>query len=572
MWHEARRREKATQKLFNDHKKRAEKRRDENRVDPSSLLQVNGIKSKIHLDLNTHKKAAKSLVIWQGDQATTIDRFDVRATLSSIPKEARDRSSNQADKQSRSTVVDCEESEAMKKILKFERYRLLIQNDLNRVPENVRLRLVVRSEYLSEAKMKKLKNNWFGTSGETSIPQVHQSKQYNQPQQQQRSQGVAIAYDYNTESAHDNNNLESTSNDYDLKSCNLLDSYDVGNLDLDCVDRPHKGLKRSEEIITKYGLSCEEFDLLIEGDSDSTCYKDMINRLKRLKEKSDIKEVANRNQNSSPSTFYGPVLPPDMLNRTDDEESECCNSSSCNGSPVQQRSPNGNEIPTRVQHNQSDDENLSKHNEDKSNQIKCTSQDEVRIRETEQEQRFPNTASPNVVNQIIKPVSKVEGAQLQSRPPVQGDGSQQYNDTKLHGSDISQGEDRRSRRGSTPLAYRRYRRSSRSLSRERNSSSGRTWQALDERSRTRNRSHDRRSMSSSCSSLASRSYCSSSNYSSRSSVSISPTPRPFKRRRPRRRRRRRSSYETRPVDDHRSNPRRSDLKRRDSRNSRRRRR
>jgi hypothetical protein len=39
MWHEARKHKRATQKSFSDYKKRAEKRREEERVYPSSLLQ-----------------------------------------------------------------------------------------------------------------------------------------------------------------------------------------------------------------------------------------------------------------------------------------------------------------------------------------------------------------------------------------------------------------------------------------------------------------------------------------------------------------------------------------------------
>lgn len=134
MWHEARKHEKATQKLINNHKRRAEKRREDDKVDPNSLLQINGIKSRLNIDPNIYKQAVKSLVIWQGDKNVTIDRFDVRALLTSIPTESSTKSSSnqrQPIPSSRnSTVLDINESEPMKRMLNYERYRLLIQNDL----------------------------------------------------------------------------------------------------------------------------------------------------------------------------------------------------------------------------------------------------------------------------------------------------------------------------------------------------------------------------------------------------------------------------------------------------------
>lgn len=193
MWHEARRREKATQKLLNEHKKRAERRREENRIDPNSLLQIHGFKSKLCLESGVYKQAVKSLVAWQGDKNITIDRFDVRATLSSIPS-ARPTSRD-------STVLDSEENIFLKKILNYERYRLLIQNDLNKVPEELRLKLVAKSDIASDAKMKKLRNNKFGTSGESfnnnAAAVIFNRHMQVRDQTSKRGGGATIGYNYN---------------------------------------------------------------------------------------------------------------------------------------------------------------------------------------------------------------------------------------------------------------------------------------------------------------------------------------------------------------------------------------
>lgn len=471
MWHEARRREKATQKLFSDHRKRAEKRREENRVDPSSLLQVHGIKSKIHLDLNTHKQAAKSLVVWQGDKKTTIDRFDVRATLSSLPKDDRAlhtlKESAGKEQKARSTVVDADESHAMRRLLNFERYRLLVQNDLNKVPEGTRLKLVGKSEFLTEAKMKKLENNWFGTSGETSMPQTAQNsqRQSHSQSQQPRSQGVSVGFDYTHVPPPSSLTVQSDyATDAPKESLlkNVIDLDEFDKFDLDGVEKSTKGSKRTEEVTSKYGLSCDDFQLLVESDNSCTSVKDVLHRLQRLRDK---KVGSAREQAPVDPTFYGPALPPEMLksandNALDDE------GSSVNSSPIQQRSPSGGSIPLRC-------EGVTEDSKDTKPDIENSADVNEKLRQGTPHEDIPKPIGMDSSQTIETNGKTGTFGEVQSmarnveRPPVElalQDGQKN--------SDDNVGNSRQSRRAATPLAYKRYRRSSRSLSRERRSSSG----------------------------------------------------------------------------------------------------
>lgn len=449
MWHEARKREKATQKLFNDHKRRAEKRREENRVDPSSYLQVNGVKARVCLDPNVYKQAVTSMVVWQGDPKIMIDRFDVRTTLESIPRDRNSKSRDKTKQNSRDAgVLDVDESKPMKTLLDYERYRLLIQNDLHGVAEESRLGLVAKSDIISDAKLRKLKGNRFGTSGETSssFDQTSLSKAlvrestsrrvpagptYNSvppPSSLSTSQNITqLRPTWRDERNTEPINIPSLANE-------VIDLDEYDNFDLDQVDIKEDS-KHIGDVAKKYGLSNAELILLSKLDNKEASLKESIGELKVLIKKTQIHKDSEE--------VYGPALPPELANAhkksaaTSLEESSSDESSS--DSPVPQRSPSGtNMVPLRNGSN------------DVSNEDSCDNEPSIEKPKAEPHPVTAGVIQPEIVN-IASPVE---------RPPM-NEGTETQN-AKSKEPEVR-------RRASTPLAYKRNRRSSRSLSRERRS-------------------------------------------------------------------------------------------------------
>lgn len=477
MWHEARRREKATQKLFSDHKKRAEKRRGENRIDPNSLLQVHGIKAKLCLDPSVYKQALKSLVAWQGDKSIQIDRFDVRATLSSIPSDTPSQSGSQQDDKAKTagrshTVLDSDESESMKKILNYERYRLLIQSDLNKVPEELRLKLVTDSDVLYDAKMRKLRNNKFGTSGEASIATSQSHYVNNQKTIQSRDSvkrgGAAIGFTYNSvppPSCLTDNTFKGTdgtqqepasmnsSDSAQASYMDILDLVDNDDFDLESVNMVDFDPKRCDEIARKYNLLGEELTLLAKRDSLETgSASDLKRELDRLKIKLNVNQN-NHSVSKHDSQVYGPALPPNLV-VSQNLGSPLSTSSGSDSSPVRQRSPSGiADIPLRNGRPGSESGESQEPLDTKSSNLGA-------------EARNP---SPRSNEQIALSSMKEKD---QDDPSI----SRQHRlevvinaDAPMKFSERKQSDQISPRRASTPLAYKKNCRSSRSLSREKRS-------------------------------------------------------------------------------------------------------
>lgn len=513
MWHEARKREKATQKLLNDHKKRAEKRRGENRIDPNNFLQVHGIKAKLCLDPSVYKQAVKSLVVWQGDKSITIDRFDIRATLSSIPSDTttpsqsssqqNDKSKSTATNSRNNTVLDLDESESMKKILNYERYRLLIQSDLNKVPEELRLKLVSDNDVLSDAKMRKLRNNKFGTSGEASISTSQSYHVNNQKISQSRDTakrgGAAIGYNYNsvppppclsdttfgeTDTAQQSAEQGSSNSNFNASYMDILDLVDNDNFDLESVNVANLDAKFSDEIARKYSLSGDELLLLVKRDShEAGGAADILRELDRLKSRLNIEssKLSGRHDNQ----VYGPALPPNLVASAGQDLHSPTSSS--NSSPVRQRSPSGvADFTSRNGHSPSESGESLKSPESKSSK-----------RKTEEENQSPSPDKPNTVSVSKELGEQSNGASSKDMVIIDITG-------KKGGGD--RGSDRMSpRRAPTPLAYKRNCRSSRSLSREKHSRRRRSSHKRRRRTRSSSRSSSYSTTSSSPSSRSSRS-------------------------------------------------------------------
>lgn len=151
MWHEARKQEKATKKFINDYNRRARNRVEENRGGGGGgtggdhqagtqqlCLSVVGEQERIIVDNYVHRQSTR-LVNCNGVE---VDRFDVRLIAQTnnicLPSESSKTTATNADY----TVIDAGESTLMKKLLNFERYRVLIQHEFSGQSEKKKLELI----------------------------------------------------------------------------------------------------------------------------------------------------------------------------------------------------------------------------------------------------------------------------------------------------------------------------------------------------------------------------------------------------------------------------------------------
>ncbi|KFD60607.1 hypothetical protein M514_12667, partial [Trichuris suis] len=135
MWFEARRQERKIRTIMVDHKKRAERRRfyyERIRKDPTEFMQLHGQACKIHFDCQS-ADSSSILRPWQGDPTVLIDRFDARSYLDKLPDSGKD--------SDRSKSSSLEERK-----INYERYRLLVINDFEKIPEEKFLRQIYMEE------------------------------------------------------------------------------------------------------------------------------------------------------------------------------------------------------------------------------------------------------------------------------------------------------------------------------------------------------------------------------------------------------------------------------------------
>ncbi|CAH1390241.1 unnamed protein product [Nezara viridula] len=142
MWHEIRKQERKIRCMIVDYKRRAERRRDyyeKIKADPTQFLQIHGRSCKIHLDPQVAAAGDSPAVMmsWQGAQDVMIDRFDVRAHLDYI-QEYRGSSEEKLSYDER--------------LINYERYRILVQNDFLGVSEEKFLHQIYLEEQFGAIK------------------------------------------------------------------------------------------------------------------------------------------------------------------------------------------------------------------------------------------------------------------------------------------------------------------------------------------------------------------------------------------------------------------------------------
>jgi len=204
MWQEARKQEKKIRGMLVDYKKRAERRKDyyeKIKAEPTQFIQLHGRPCKIHLDpaVAIAADSPANMMSWQGNSDILIDRFDVRAHLDHIP-ETKSRAEE-----------DDDEPSAEERLINYERYRILAQNDFLGVSEDKFLQQLAIEEQ-------------FGPVEKTE-PQPIEGKK--------KVAGAAIGYNYN-EGGGTSGAGDTVENSDDDKSEEDDDDSDI-DFDL-CVD------------------------------------------------------------------------------------------------------------------------------------------------------------------------------------------------------------------------------------------------------------------------------------------------------------------------------------------------
>uniref|UniRef100_A0A0R3RWX4 DRY_EERY domain-containing protein n=1 Tax=Elaeophora elaphi TaxID=1147741 RepID=A0A0R3RWX4_9BILA len=262
MWHEARRQEKLIRSQMIDSVKRNERRKQfyENvedipaihaiakefvcscsckmkmlqRKDPEQFMQVHGRKCQIHMDPAVARAAEASSILrrWQGDPNVLIDRFDVRAHMDYIPETKSD----DIDKRS---VVDVEELQC-----EYERYRILVLNEFDRVSEKTFLKEIAAKEF------------WPDESTSTSLARAEQEKK-----RLLRDRKAAVAFTYGDTQTVQGKSVETDDSDED----EIVDSdeFDL-KLDIDTLDAEQR--RNLNKLGIRYGISSGAFSSLLKMD------------------------------------------------------------------------------------------------------------------------------------------------------------------------------------------------------------------------------------------------------------------------------------------------------------------
>ncbi|KAL3986310.1 Alternative splicing regulator family protein [Acanthocheilonema viteae] len=238
MWHEARRQEKLIRSQMIDSVKRNERRKQfyENvRKDPEQFMQIHGRKCQIHMDPAVARAAEASSILrrWQGDPNVLIDRFDVRAHMDYIP----DTKSGDVDKKS---VVDVEELQC-----EYERYRILVLNEFDRVSEKTFLKEIAAKEF------------WPDESTSTSLARAEQEKK-----KLLRDRKAAVAFTYGDTQTVQGKSVETDDSEEEDEIVDS-DEFDL-KLDIDTLDAEQR--RNLNKLGIRYGISSGAFSSLLKMD------------------------------------------------------------------------------------------------------------------------------------------------------------------------------------------------------------------------------------------------------------------------------------------------------------------
>ncbi|PNF25018.1 CLK4-associating serine/arginine rich protein [Cryptotermes secundus] len=242
MWHEARKQERKIRGIMVDYKKRAERRRDfyeKIKADPTQFLQLHGRPVKIHLDpaVALAGDSPANMMPWQGHPDVLIDRFDVRAHLDYI----RDNSPH-------TDSATNEELSREDRLVNYERYRIIVQNDFLGIGEEKFLHQL----YLEEQ---------FGPVTRTN--EIDKRKR-----DKGTSSGAAIPYSYDDNTSGQGPTEEEEVEGEEEKEDE--EEEDDSDVDFDlCVDVTQVGPQQAHEMNmcgAAYGMSGNDFYTFLTRD------------------------------------------------------------------------------------------------------------------------------------------------------------------------------------------------------------------------------------------------------------------------------------------------------------------
>ncbi|XP_019851575.1 PREDICTED: CLK4-associating serine/arginine rich protein-like isoform X1 [Amphimedon queenslandica] len=305
MWHEARKQEKKIREVMVDFQRRAERRRehyDKLKADPTSYLRIIGSKCRLHIDPTGGERYSSTMIPWQGDEDNLISRYDVRIHMDIIPD------------YSKLPEIELSGEEKYEETkINYERYRSVIINEFNNVPE---------SEVLSKIDVDELYSD------------VKRAKKGNKKQSKNKS---AISYDYDSQQqmASDANKKKRMIEDDDKDSND--ETEDEMDFDIDTFSSGQ--IDKLNVLALDYKVSQGYFSRSVRSEKNllmerkqakmAELEKSNLTGKKARKERRLFKEMSLRTRMPSPPLF----VPKDIYNpkkqRDDDEES---NTSSSSGS------------------------------------------------------------------------------------------------------------------------------------------------------------------------------------------------------------------------------------------------
>lgn len=354
MWHEARKQEKFTKKIFNDFKKRARARNEESKdqlADNAKLyLKLQGNETRITVDNNSHKQANRLVEC----QNIKVDRFDVRMFMQDADFSNNNPTTNHnnntiADKKNArlKTVVDFEETSAMKRALGFERYCLLIQNEFSGFDEEKKLKMISKNAELFNPKNRRTFSRSLN----------HKNSTPNSQDKAPHPKSASISYNYNLPPSSCDQPNSSTQRNRDTGVPSSASEDIESNFSLDeplSFDKfSEDDLKRLNEISKRYGLDDGDFVLLSQFYNQvSLTGAEICKELERL-----TKNIEKKRLKDEQSLYYGPALPTE-INDPHLSRSSSCSSRSL--SPVRQRSPRAEIFPRPSRNNSISNESPQK--------------------------------------------------------------------------------------------------------------------------------------------------------------------------------------------------------------------
>ncbi|CAF0935138.1 unnamed protein product [Brachionus calyciflorus] len=321
MWQEARKQEKIIRGMMVDHRRRAERRKgyyEKIKKDPAQFLQVWGRKAKIHIDPSVASAADNPSIMtkWRGDEDVVIDRFDARSHLDYLAefKESNEEILNESEKNE-------------ERMLNFERYRNLIQNEALGITETQCLKQIEIEEKFGDQSEKNEKKS---KDPKAQIGYAYQDSSHVEPPPTVPIKPTSLAYSNKPNFHQAKLGLNGESDEEEEKDLDLV-------LDITKLTSDEKVILNKKA--TDYGMEFGDYVRMLIVDNEE---KEALKRSKEIeleksqysgrksrRERRIAKEARLRERGSlSPLSFIVPETK-EKKEESDQSDSRSSSSSSC---------------------------------------------------------------------------------------------------------------------------------------------------------------------------------------------------------------------------------------------------